>query len=83
MTKLIGTTVENLVTPKAGAKHELLFNKPTSGANVMKFLRSYVATFCNKLERMSLASLSSLVQCLEVRPGACPREELLEGASLG
>jgi len=26
--------VTNSVTPKAAAKHELLFNKPTSGASV-------------------------------------------------
>jgi len=30
VTKIISLTVVNLVTPKAGAKHELLFNKPTS-----------------------------------------------------
>ncbi len=31
--KLIELTVMNLVTAKAGAKHELLFNKPASGHN--------------------------------------------------
>jgi hypothetical protein len=31
VTKLIPVTMVTLVTPKAGAKHELLFNKPTSG----------------------------------------------------
>ncbi len=35
------------------------------------------------LERLSLASLSNLVQCLRVRPGAYPRVENLKGASLG
>ncbi len=34
------------------------------------------------LECLSLASLSSLVLCLCVRPGAYPKEEQLEGASL-
>jgi hypothetical protein len=28
VTKTISVTIMNLVTPKAGAKHELLFNKP-------------------------------------------------------
>ncbi len=31
MTKIISVTIMILVTPKAGAKHELLFNKPASG----------------------------------------------------
>jgi hypothetical protein len=30
----MGLIVMNLVTPKAAAKHELLFNKPTSGINL-------------------------------------------------
>ncbi len=30
MSKLISATIMNLVTPKAGAKRELLFNKPAS-----------------------------------------------------
>ncbi len=33
MTKFIAMTVINLVTPKAEAKRELLFNKPTSKAS--------------------------------------------------
>jgi hypothetical protein len=32
VTKIISLTFENLVTPKAGAKHELLFNKLASAA---------------------------------------------------
>jgi hypothetical protein len=30
LTKIIPLAVVNLVTPKAGAKHELLFNEPSS-----------------------------------------------------
>ena len=30
VTKIISPTIMNLVTPKAGAKNELLFNKPAS-----------------------------------------------------
>jgi hypothetical protein len=30
VTKIMSLTIMNLVTPKAGAKHELLFNKPAS-----------------------------------------------------
>ncbi len=30
MTKIISVTIMNLVTPKVGAKHELLFNKLAS-----------------------------------------------------
>jgi hypothetical protein len=39
-------------------------------------------TFCSKLERLSLASLFSLVKCLRGRPRAYPRAEHLKGASL-
>ncbi len=31
VTKIITLAIVNLVTPKVGAKHELLFNKPASG----------------------------------------------------
>ncbi len=31
VTKIMSVTIMYLVTPKAGAKHELLFNKPASG----------------------------------------------------
>ncbi len=30
VTKIISVTIMNLVAPKAGAEHELLFNEPTS-----------------------------------------------------
>jgi hypothetical protein len=46
-----------------------------SGANVIKFLRLQVTTFCNNLEHLSLASLSRL--------GAYLRLEHLKGALLG
>ncbi len=29
--KIMSLTIMNLITPKAGAKHELLFNEPASG----------------------------------------------------
>jgi hypothetical protein len=32
VTQIISVTIMNLVTPKAGAKHELLFNKPPQSA---------------------------------------------------
>jgi hypothetical protein len=34
VTKIIPLAIENLVAPEAGAKHELLFNKPASGTLV-------------------------------------------------
>jgi hypothetical protein len=52
-------------------------------AMLQNFLRLEVTTFWNRLERLSLASLSSLVLCLGVRPGAYPRVEHLKCASLG
>ncbi len=39
--------------------------------------------FRNKLEYLSLVSLSSLEECLWVRPGTQPRVECLKDASLG
>jgi hypothetical protein len=30
VTKIISPTIMNLITPKVGAKHELLFNEPAS-----------------------------------------------------
>jgi len=36
VTKIIPLTVVNLVTPKVGAKHELLFNKPASADQNVK-----------------------------------------------
>ncbi len=35
MTRIIAITVMNSVTPKAGAKHYLLFNKPAPGAGLL------------------------------------------------
>jgi hypothetical protein len=34
--KVISVTIINLITPKAGAKHELLFNKPPYGQQAIK-----------------------------------------------
>ncbi len=46
------------------------------------FLHQYFTHVCNKLECLFPASLSSLVYCLRVRPGAYPREEHVKGTSL-
>jgi hypothetical protein len=35
VTKIIILAIVKLITPKAGAKHELLFNKPISGAGLL------------------------------------------------
>jgi hypothetical protein len=47
------------------------------GANPVKRFTAvlYFTNFRNKLEHLSLASLSYLVQCLWVRPGAYTRVE--------
>ncbi len=57
----------------------------------LKLLGLYYKTFHSRnlqifvisLECLSLPSLSSLVECLWVRPGAYPTVEDLKGASLG
>ncbi len=51
-TKIISLAVVNLVTPKAGAKHELLFNEPAfehNGLNLPWLLEKVFEkmTFCN------------------------------------
>jgi hypothetical protein len=51
----------------------------TAVANPMKLFTN----FRNKLEWLSLASHSSLVLCLSVRPGAHPSVEFLKGSSHG
>jgi hypothetical protein len=54
------------------------------GANVIKhFTAVKLTTFCNKLERLFSASLSSLVYCLLARPGAYHGVKRLEGSSIG
>ncbi len=53
------------------------------GAYVIKLFSPYFMNFPNKLECLSLASLSSLLYCLQVRKGAYPRVENLNDASLG
>jgi hypothetical protein len=40
-------------------------------------------TFCNKLERLSMASFSILVYCLWARPGAYPIVQHQKGTSIG
>ncbi len=39
-TKIISVTIMNLVTPKAGAKHDLLFNKMASVVYFVPMLQS-------------------------------------------
>ncbi len=51
MTKIIPVSIMNLVTPKAGANHELLFNKPASVVTLSHVMLgvvmvSVVAPFC-------------------------------------
>jgi hypothetical protein len=52
-------------------------------ANVIKLFTVVSYNFYSKLEQLPLAILSSLVYCLQVRPGAYPRVENQKGASLG
>ncbi len=54
-----------------------------SGANVTKLFCLQFTDFRNKLECLSLASLSSLFYCLRVRPGAYSRVDHLKGSLLG
>ncbi len=54
-----------LVAPKAGAKHDLLFNEPTLGVS---FLSSSLMAGTDKLERLSSESFLQLVQYLRVWP---------------
>jgi hypothetical protein len=55
----------------------------TPVANVIKLFSAIIYDFRNKLERLSLASLFSLVLCLRlVEAGAYPRVEHLNGATL-
>jgi hypothetical protein len=53
------------------------------GANVTKLFTAVIYGYRNKLECLSLASLSSLVYFMWARPGAYPRVEHLKDASLG
>ncbi len=55
---------------------ELSSRHSSTGANVLKLFTAVVTNFRNKLERFSLASFFSLVQCLCIR-------SYLKGASLG
>ncbi len=38
MTKIVSPTIVNSVTPKAGAEHELLFNKPASEGSILRLI---------------------------------------------
>ncbi len=38
MNKIVSMPIINLGTPKAGAKHELLFNEPASGFKCVSFI---------------------------------------------
>jgi hypothetical protein len=49
----------------------------------VKLFSSSPTRKANKLKCLSLTSLSSLVLCLQARPGAYPRGEYLKGAPLG
>jgi hypothetical protein len=52
------------------------------GANVIKLFTVVNYNFRDKLDCLLLVSLSRLVYCLWVRPGAYARVEHLKGASL-
>jgi hypothetical protein len=54
-----------------------------AGACVIRLIMAVITDFRNKLECLSLASLSSLVKSLWVRLGAYPKVEHLKGYSLG
>ncbi len=73
--------MKNIVAlePGAGIKMETECNElyeyhVVDQVSVLKknFLRSYFTNVRNKLERLSMAGLSSLVYCLWARPGAYP-----------
>ena len=49
VTKIISVTIVNLVTPKAGAKHELLLNEPASGWFVEHLSYSIVVRQCHQI----------------------------------
>jgi hypothetical protein len=53
VTEIISLIIMNLVTPKVGAKHELLFNKPASGVKVYQRqtwnIRSHAVSACSNL----------------------------------
>ncbi len=54
------------------------------GVNAISLLTVVkIRMFSGKLKCLVLAGLSSLVWCVWVRPGACPRVEDFKGASLG
>ncbi len=66
---------------KGAALLTVLNNFCTRGNSYKKFM-GVIYGFLNKLECLSLVSHSTLVKCLQVRPGAYPRVEHLRGAAL-
>ncbi len=60
-----------------------MFVKLRTGAALIKLFMAVSHNFCNKLECLSLASLSSQVHYLGAKIGAYPRVEHLKGVSLG
>ncbi len=53
-------TIVNLVTPKAGAKHERLFNKPASGASAEAWNTLTSRKFWTLLEKVSEVCIVSV-----------------------
>ncbi len=65
-------------------KHSSLFKKESNNTNSwVQLLRPYFTIFRNKLECLSMAGLSSLVQCLQERQGVYPSEVQFNCSSLG
>ncbi len=61
VTEFIAFTVKNLLTPKAAAKRELLFNKPTLGAVFTTLFSLQLTDGPINLERLPLVILSGIV----------------------
>ncbi len=58
MTRFIGMAVMNLVTPKAAAKHELLFNKPASVAGSLNKRLMLSSSFrCDQIFKYEIYNL--------------------------
>ncbi len=62
MTKFVAMAVLNWVTPKAAAKHELLFNEPVSGQNVATLLTVCMTRFHTQINVDSDVKRSMLSQ---------------------
>ncbi len=59
MTKIIFVTIVNLVTPKAGVKYKLLFNKLASEVGLLMNIKFNLSstTKCTKIISMSIVNL--------------------------